>query len=56
MLRLLLNTSDDVVESRTILNSQLANLTDPDPEPDTSDDDGSGESGPGTGNGPGKFV
>lgn len=54
MLRLLLNTSDDVVESRTILNSQLANLTDPDPDP-TPDDGGSEDppTGPGGGNGPG---
>lgn len=55
MIKLLLNTSDDVIVSRTIINSQLVNLTDPDPEPDTSDDDG-GESGPGTSGGPGRFV
>lgn len=48
MLRLLLHASDDVVESRTILNSQLANLTDPDPDPDpdTSDDEGGPGGGP----------
>lgn len=46
MLRLLLQTSDDVVESRTILNSQLANLTDPDPDPDPNPDGGNGDPDP----------
>ncbi|MBO3698318.1 hypothetical protein [Roseivirga sp. E12] len=56
MFRLLLNTSDDVVELRSTINSQLANLTDPDPdpEPDATDDDGGGTGNPGSGNGPGK--
>ncbi len=46
MFRLLLNTSDDAVEFRTIVNSQLANLTDPDPDPQPSDDGGSGDPDP----------
>ncbi|WP_170827434.1 hypothetical protein [Roseivirga sp. 4D4] len=54
MFRLQLNASEDV-EFKTVLTSQLANLTDPDPDSD-SDDDGGGESGPGTGNGPGRII
>lgn len=48
MFRVLLNTSDDAVEFRTIVNSQLANLTDPDPDtdPQPSDDGGSGDPDP----------
>ncbi len=54
MFRLLLNTCDDAVEFRTIVNSQLANLTDPDPDPEPDNDPDNGEGGdpgnPGGGN------
>ena len=39
MFRLQLNASEDV-EFKTVLTSQLANLTDPDPDPDPDDPDG----------------
>jgi|GEM_PF-3639517 len=45
MFRLQLSTSEDV-EFKTVLTSQLANLTDPDPDPDPDDDGGSGDPDP----------
>lgn len=50
MLRLLLKTSDDVIESRTILNSQIASFVDPE---DDDPDNGNGGSGSGSGSGSG---